>query len=59
MVGDGGNDLLAMAAAGYGVAWNAKPAVQIQAPSRLNSKNMLDIAYIFGYSDEDIKMLIS
>lgn len=58
MVGDGGNDLLAMAAAGYGVAWNAKPAVQIQAPSRLNSKNMLDIAYIFGYNDEEIKSLI-
>lgn len=59
MVGDGGNDLLAMAAAGYGVAWNAKPNVQIQAPSRLNSKNMLDIAYIFGYNDEEIQKILS
>ncbi|XBW36043.1 hypothetical protein QEN19_001618 [Hanseniaspora menglaensis] len=58
MVGDGGNDLLAMAAAGYGVAWNAKPNVQIQAPSRLNSNTMLDIAYIFGYNDEDVKDLL-
>lgn len=58
MVGDGGNDLLAMAAAGYGVAWNAKPNVQIQAPSRLNSKNMLDIAYIFGYNDAEIQETI-
>lgn len=58
MVGDGGNDLLAMAAAGYGVAWNAKPNVQIQAPSRLNSKSMLDIAYIFGYTDKEIQEIL-
>ncbi len=28
-VGDGANDLLMLAAAGMGIAWNAKPVVQV------------------------------
>lgn len=58
MVGDGGNDLLAMAAAGFGIAWNAKPKVQELAPCKLNSDNMLDVLYILGYTEEEIKSLL-
>lgn len=49
MVGDGGNDLPAMAAAGYGVAWHAKPRVQQLAPSKLNTHSMTDLLYVMGY----------
>lgn len=48
-VGDGSNDLPMMAAAGFGVAWHAKPLVQQKAPSRLNSRSLKDALYIFGY----------
>ncbi|EJS43575.1 ser2p [Saccharomyces arboricola H-6] len=54
MVGDGGNDLPAMATAGFGIAWNAKPKVQKAAPCKLNSKSMTDILYILGYTDDEI-----
>ena len=54
MVGDGGNDLPAMATAGFGIAWNAKPKVQKAAPCKLNTKSMTDILYILGYTDEEI-----
>ncbi|CCE61566.1 hypothetical protein TPHA_0A04910 [Tetrapisispora phaffii CBS 4417] len=59
MVGDGGNDLRAMATAGFGIAWNAKPIVQQQAPSRLNTDSMLDILYMFGYTDDEIESRLS
>ncbi|GMM31421.1 phosphoserine phosphatase [Martiniozyma asiatica (nom. inval.)] len=52
-VGDGANDLLMMKQAGFGVAWNAKPKVQNQAPACLNSDSLRDILYMFGYSDAD------
>ncbi|CAI4036748.1 hypothetical protein SMKI_16G0570 [Saccharomyces mikatae IFO 1815] len=54
MVGDGGNDLPAMATAGFGIAWNAKPKVQKAAPCKLNTKSMKDILYILGYTDDEI-----
>ncbi|QLQ81164.1 hypothetical protein HG537_0E05190 [Torulaspora globosa] len=50
MVGDGGNDLPAMAAAGFGVAWNAKPKVQELAPARLNTSSMINLLHVFGYN---------
>ncbi|ODQ78323.1 hypothetical protein BABINDRAFT_162963 [Babjeviella inositovora NRRL Y-12698] len=56
-VGDGANDLLMMAKAGYGVAWNAKSKVQDLAPCRLNSKSLLDILYILGYTEAEIREL--
>ncbi|QLL33603.1 hypothetical protein HG536_0E05140 [Torulaspora globosa] len=52
MVGDGGNDLPAMAAAGFGVAWNAKPKVQELAPARLNTSSMVNLLHVFGYSSK-------
>ncbi|CCF56702.1 hypothetical protein KAFR_0B04060 [Kazachstania africana CBS 2517] len=54
MIGDGGNDLPAMSVAGFGVAWNAKPIVQMKAPSKLNTKSLSDVLYIFGYTQEEI-----
>lgn len=50
MVGDGGNDLPAMAVAGFGVAWNAKPKVQELAPSKLNTHSMVNLLHVFGYA---------
>ncbi|ODQ67425.1 phosphoserine phosphatase serb [Nadsonia fulvescens var. elongata DSM 6958] len=58
-VGDGSNDLIMMGVAGFGVAFNAKPAVQEKAPSKLNTESLLDILYIFGYNDEEITELIN
>ncbi|EGZ78249.1 phosphoserine phosphatase serb [Neurospora tetrasperma FGSC 2509] len=57
-VGDGANDLLMMDAAGLGVAWNAKPRVQMEASARLNGDSLLDLLYLFGFNDEEISQLI-
>lgn len=56
-VGDGANDLKMMAAAGLGVAWNAKPRVQMEASARLNGDTLLDLLYLFGFTKEEITML--
>ncbi|KAL8393367.1 hypothetical protein RB595_003223 [Gaeumannomyces hyphopodioides] len=56
-VGDGANDLLMMEAAGLGVAWNAKPRVQMEADARLNSQSLLDMLYLFGFTSEEIALL--
>lgn len=58
MVGDGGNDLPAMKTAGFGIAWNAKPRVQLEAPSKLNTKSLRDVLYIMGYTDEELSITI-
>ncbi|KAF6814300.1 Phosphoserine phosphatase [Colletotrichum plurivorum] len=58
-VGDGANDLLMMGAAGLGVAWNAKPRVQMEADSRLNSESLLDLLYLFGFTGDEIEQLAS
>ncbi len=57
-VGDGANDLLMMKAAGLGVAWNAKPIVQMEAEARLNGSSLLDLLHIFGFTAEEIQTLI-
>jgi len=57
-VGDGANDLLMMKKAGLGVAFNAKPAVQVAAPARVNSKSLLDVMYVMGFSREEVEMLV-
>lgn len=56
-VGDGANDLKMMAAGGWGIAWNAKPKVQKEAPCCLNTKSLKDVLYIMGYNDSEIEVL--
>ncbi|ROW13822.1 hypothetical protein VPNG_03545 [Cytospora leucostoma] len=56
-VGDGANDLGMMASAGLGVAWNAKPRVQMEAGARLNGESLLDLLYLFGFTREEIELL--
>lgn len=58
-IGDGANDLLMLNAAGLGVAWNAKPIVQMHAQARLNRDSLLDLLYFFGLTSEEIKSFIS
>lgn len=58
-VGDGANDLLMLDKAGLGVAWNAKPRVQMEAAARLNGESLLDLLYLFGFTAEEIDALIA
>lgn len=58
-VGDGANDLKMMGVAGWGVAWNAKPKVQAEAPCCLNTKSLQDILYIMGYTESEIQSLVA
>ncbi|KAL5113263.1 Phosphoserine phosphatase [Pleosporales sp. CAS-2024a] len=57
-IGDGANDLPMMGVAGLGVAFHAKPKVQMQAPARLNSKSMQDVLYLFGITREEQEALL-
>ncbi|RDL35954.1 Phosphoserine phosphatase [Venustampulla echinocandica] len=57
-VGDGANDLLMMGVAGLGVAWNAKPVVQMEAQARLNGETLLDLLHVFGFTAEEMEVLI-
>lgn len=57
-VGDGANDLLMMDKAGLGVAWNAKPRVQMEADARLNGESLLDLLFLFGFTSEEVDMLL-
>jgi phosphoserine phosphatase len=56
-VGDGANDLLMMGEAGLGVAFNAKPVVQMQAEARLNGESLLDLLHLFGLTAEEVQAL--
>lgn len=56
-VGDGANDLWMLAAAGLGIAFNAKPRVQERARARINQKSLKNVLYLLGYSDEDANQL--
>jgi len=58
VVGDGANDLPMMGVAGLGVAFHAKPKVQMQAPARLNSTSMMDILYLMGITKEEQEVLL-
>lgn len=57
-VGDGSNDLLMMKAAGLGIAFNAKPKVQAEAPAKINSDTLLDVAYLIGYGEEEVERVL-
>jgi phosphoserine phosphatase len=58
VVGDGANDLLMMGVAGLGVAFNAKPKVQLAAPAKLNSESLMDVLYLLGFSKEEQEELL-
>ncbi len=54
-VGDGANDLDMIAAAGLGVAFNAKPAVRNAADASLSVPHLDAILYLLGISGDDIE----
>jgi len=53
-VGDGANDLDMIAAAGLGVAFNAKPAVRDVADTSLSVPHLDAILYLLGISSDDV-----
>ena len=59
-VGDGANDIPMLKTAGLGVAWRAKPKVQMEAPSRLNvGGSMLDLIYLLGLTETEVNELLA
>jgi phosphoserine phosphatase len=54
-VGDGANDLDMLAAAGLGVAFNAKPVVQRAADTTVNVPFLDAIIYLLGISREEVE----
>jgi phosphoserine phosphatase len=58
-IGDGANDLPMMWTAGLGVAFNAKPRVQQQAPTRLNSSSLMDVLYLLGLTEQEARELVA
>jgi phosphoserine phosphatase len=45
--------------ASMGIAYNAKPKVQMQAEYRLNQPSLLNVLYLMGFNAEGIKELSS
>ena len=54
-IGDGANDLDMLAAAGLGIAFNAKPLVREQAPTSVNVPYLDAIVYLLGVTREEIE----
>lgn len=54
-IGDGANDLDMLAAAGLGIAFNAKPMVRDQAPTSVNVPYLDTIVYLMGITREEIE----
>ena len=54
-VGDGANDLDMIAAAGLGIAFNAKPAVRSAADTSLSVPHLDAILYLLGISRHDVE----
>ena len=54
-IGDGANDLDMIAAAGLGIAFNAKPAVKAAADSSLSEPYLDSVLYLLGITAEDIE----
>jgi len=52
-VGDGANDLAMIGAAGLGVAFRAKPAVEAQADVAIRHSDLTALLYLQGYRRED------
>lgn len=53
-VGDGANDLEMLAAAGLGIAFNAKPIVQAQADTSVNVPYLDSVLYLLGINADDV-----
>jgi phosphoserine phosphatase len=47
-----------MREAGLGVAFHAKPLVQMEAEARLNGDTLLDLLHVFGLTSEEVQALI-
>jgi phosphoserine phosphatase len=54
-IGDGANDLDMLAAAGLGVAFNAKPVVRAQADAAVSTPYLDTVLYLLGISREEIE----
>jgi phosphoserine phosphatase len=54
-IGDGANDLDMLAAAGHGIAFNAKPVVQAAADTALNVPYLDTVLYLLGISREEVE----
>ena len=54
-IGDGANDLDMIAAAGLGIAFNAKPAVKAAADSSVSQPYLDSVLYLLGIAREDIE----
>ena len=54
-IGDGANDLDMLAAAGLGIAFNAKPIVREQADTAVNVPYLDAVLYLLGISREEIE----
>lgn len=54
-IGDGANDLDMIAAAGLGIAFNAKPVVKAAADSSLTAPYLDSVLYLLGIASEDIE----
>lgn len=44
--------------AGLGVAFNAKPLVQLEAPCRINSRTLLDVLFTLGLTKDEQSQLV-
>ena len=54
-IGDGANDLDMIAAAGLGIAFNAKPSVKAAADSSISQPYLDSVLYLLGISVEEIE----
>ncbi len=54
-IGDGANDLDMLAAAGLGIAFNAKPIVRAGADASVNVPYLDTVLYLLGFSREEIE----
>jgi phosphoserine phosphatase len=56
-IGDGANDLDMLAAAGLGVAFNAKPAVAAAADAAVSAPYLDSVLYLLGITREQVEAL--
>ncbi|CAB4535750.1 unannotated protein [freshwater metagenome] len=52
-IGDGANDLDMIAAAGFGIAFNAKPAVKAAADTAISDPYLDSVLYLLGITSQD------